>query len=80
VNPTAGLDVGAKEFIYKTLLDERVIGRAILLISADLDEIMELSDWIGVMYAGEISQIFPAGEVDIDELGFMMAGGKQERI
>ena len=76
VNPTAGLDVGAKEFIYKTLLDERDKGRAILLISADLDEIFELSDRIAVIFAGEISRIIPANEVNVEELGFMMAGGK----
>jgi general nucleoside transport system ATP-binding protein len=76
VNPTAGLDVGAKEFIYKTLLDERDKGRAILLISADLDEIIELSDRIAVIFSGEISRIMPASEVKVAEIGFMMAGGK----
>ncbi|OGO31452.1 MAG: hypothetical protein A2136_10215 [Chloroflexi bacterium RBG_16_54_11] len=77
VNPTAGLDVGAKEFIYKTLLGERTKGRAILLISADLDEIMELSDRIAVIYAGEISESIPVNEVNLEEIGYMMAGGKQ---
>ncbi|MGD0613165.1 MAG: ABC transporter ATP-binding protein [Anaerolineales bacterium] len=79
VNPTAGLDVGAKEFVYKTLLEERNKGRAILLISADLDEVIELSDRIAVIYAGGISRIISADKVDLEELGFMMAGGKQKK-
>lgn len=77
VNPTAGLDVGAKEFIHRRLIEERDKGRAVLLISADLDEILDLSDRIAVMYAGRIVGIVRSEEADIEVLGLMMAGASQ---
>jgi ABC-type uncharacterized transport system ATPase subunit len=73
-NPTAGLDVGAKEFIHNRLIEERDKGRAILLISADLDEILDLSDRIAVMYAGRIVDTIQSEEAEIEKLGLMMAG------
>ena len=72
-DPTRGLDVAATEFIRKKLLEER--GRtAVLLISEDLEEIMELSDRIAVLYEGEIMGIVPAEKANIEEIGLMMAG------
>lgn len=75
VQPTRGLDVGAIEFVHKALLEQRDKGRAILLISLELDEILDLSDRINVLYNGKI-----AGELDPqltneNEIGFLMAGG-----
>lgn len=74
VNPTAGLDVGAREAIHKRLVEERDKGRAILLISADLDEIMDLSDRIAVMYMGTIVGVVNGDEACVETLGLMMAG------
>jgi len=72
-DPTRGLDIAATEFIRKKLLEER--GRtAVLLISEDLEEIMELSDRIAVLYEGEIMGIVPAEKANIEEIGLMMAG------
>jgi ABC-type uncharacterized transport system ATPase subunit len=76
-NPTAGLDVGAKEFIHNRLIEERDKGRAILLISADLDEILDLSDRIAVMYAGRIVDTVQSEEAEIEKLSLMMAGAYQ---
>jgi simple sugar transport system ATP-binding protein len=72
--PTRGVDVGATEYIRQRMLDERSRGAAILLISADLDEILALSDRIGVMYEGRLMAIIPAEEAMVDELGLLMAG------
>lgn len=75
MQPTRGLDVGATEFIYKRLLEQRCKGTAILLISTELNEVLALSDRIGVIYEGEIVDIIPAEEALVDEIGLMMAGG-----
>jgi simple sugar transport system ATP-binding protein len=72
--PTRGVDVGATEYIRQRMLDERSRGAAILLISADLDEILALSDRIAVMYEGRLMAIMPAEEAIADELGLLMAG------
>lgn len=75
VQPTRGLDVGAIENIHKMILEERDKGRAILLISLELDEVMTLSDRILVIFEGKIvKELFPA-KTTIKELGFYMAGG-----
>ena len=73
VHPTRGLDVGATEFVQRTLLKQRDDGLAILLISEDLDELLALSDRIAVMYGGQIRAIVNAAEADIAEIGLMMA-------
>jgi simple sugar transport system ATP-binding protein len=75
--PTRGLDVGATEYIRSAVLEQRSLGRAILLISEDLDEILSLSDRIAVMYEGEIVGIVPADGANIEEIGLMMAGSKR---
>lgn len=73
--PTRGLDVGAIEYIHKRLIQERDKGRTILLFSLELDEILNVSDRIAVMYEGEIVGIVNADETNENELGLMMAGG-----
>jgi simple sugar transport system ATP-binding protein len=72
--PTAGLDVGATEFISKKILEERERQVAILLISEDLGRIMTLSDRIAVIYEGKIVGIVPAADAKISEIGRMMTG------
>jgi ABC-type uncharacterized transport system ATPase subunit len=75
--PTRGLDVGAIEYVHKRLLEERERGAAILLISTELDEIFALSDRIAVLCRGKIMGIVPNHEVDIGQIGLMMAGTLQ---
>lgn len=78
VQPTRGLDVGAIEYIHKQLVKQRDAGAAILLVSLELDEVMNLSDRILVMYEGEIVANLKPKEVTIQELGLYMAGSKKE--
>lgn len=75
VQPTRGLDVGAIEYVHKTLVRERDKGRAILLISLELDEVMNVADTIGVIYDGQIVDTFEQGSVDENTIGLLMAGG-----
>ena len=77
VQPTRGLDVGAIEYIHKELVAERDRGKAVLLVSLELDEVMSLSDRILVMYEGEIVGELVPKETDIKELGLYMAGAKR---
>ena len=77
VQPTRGLDVGAIEYIHKELVAERDRGKAVLLVSLELDEVMSLSDRILVMYEGEIVGELDPKETDIKELGLYMAGAKR---
>lgn len=78
--PTRGLDVGAAEYIHERLLQERANGCAILLISEDLDEIMNLSDRIMVLYEGEIMGFVNRGELPKEEIGLMMTGTRKEAL
>ena len=78
VQPTRGLDVGAIEYVHKTLIRERDKGKAVLLISFELDEIMNISDTIGVIYNGAIVETFNQGEVDENTIGLLMAGGVKD--
>ena len=75
IQPTRGLDVGAIENVHKMLINERDKGVAVLLISFELDEVMNVSDRIAVIYDGHIQQIFEQGTVDNRTLGRVMAGG-----
>lgn len=75
--PTRGLDVGAIEFIHKRLIEQRDKGKAVLLISFELDEILNVSDRIAVIYEGEIVAIVNPRETTEQELGLMMAGSKR---
>ena len=78
--PTRGIDVGANEFIWKKIIELRDAGRAVILVSADLNEILELSDSILVMHKGEIAGYFEdAAEVDEKELGLYMLGIKKQK-
>jgi len=74
VQPTRGLDLGSINYVHKTLLKEKKEGKAILLISTELSEIMTLSDWIGVMYRGELLKIIQRKDAKVDEIGLLMAG------
>jgi general nucleoside transport system ATP-binding protein len=73
--PTRGVDVGATEFIYRQLVEAKRHGAAVLLVSSDLDEIMSLSDRIGVMFKGRIIREFSRGSTSKEEVGFFMMGG-----
>ena len=76
VQPTRGLDVGAIEYIHKQLVAQRDAGKAVLLVSLELDEIMSVPDRILVMYEGEIVGEFDPKKVTVEELGLYMAGAK----
>lgn len=76
--PTRGVDIGAIEYIHHKLGDFRDRGKAILLVSAELDEIMSLSDRILVMYEGEIVAEFQRGEADEHQIGLYMMGAKRQ--
>jgi simple sugar transport system ATP-binding protein len=77
-HPTYGLDVGATEQVREVLLRQRERGAAILLISEDLDEILQLSDRILVMYEGRCMGIVSAEEAELEALGLMMAGSHRQ--
>ena len=75
--PTRGLDIGAIEFVHRRLVEERDEGRAILLVSLELDEILSLSDRILVLYEGRfVAEYGP--DVSDEELGIAMTGGSRE--
>jgi simple sugar transport system ATP-binding protein len=75
--PTRGLDVGSIEFIHHRIVGARERGAAVLLISAELDEIMSLSDRIAVMYKGQVLDVMPAEGASREKLGLLMAGVKE---
>jgi general nucleoside transport system ATP-binding protein len=77
--PTRGLDVGAIEFIHKRLIEQRDNGKAVLLLSFELEEIMNVSDRIAVIYEGQIIDIVNPKETTEQELGLLMAGSKQKK-
>ena len=75
--PTRGLDVGAIEYVHKYLVEQRNRGKAVLLISFELDEVMALSDRIAVIYEGKILKIMNRDETDEKKIGLLMAGGAE---
>jgi len=75
--PTRGIDVGSIEFIHQRLIQARDAGKAVLLVSADLEEILSISDRIAVMYEGEIVGILDPEEATEERLGLMMTGGER---
>ncbi len=80
VQPTRGLDVGAIEYIHSQLVAQRDKGKAVLLVSLELDEVMNVSDRILVMYEGEIvGQLYPE-KTTVEELGLYMAGAKKDTV
>jgi simple sugar transport system ATP-binding protein len=78
VQPTRGLDVGAIEYIHKQLVAQRDAGRAVLLVSLELEEVMSVPDRILVMYEGEIVGELDPKKTTVEELGLYMAGAKRE--
>ena len=80
VQPTRGLDVGAIEYIHKQLVAQRDKGKAVLLISLELDEVMDVSDRILVMYEGELVGQLDPKQITVEELGLYMAGAKKEEV
>ena len=76
--PTRGLDVGAIEFVHSSLVKQRDEGNAVLLVSLELDEVMNVSDRIAVIYEGKIVGIVDGKDADENTLGFMMAGGAED--
>ena len=80
VQPTRGLDVGAIEYIHKQLVAQRDKGKAVLLVSLELDEVMDVSDRILVMYEGEIVGELDPKKVTVEELGLYMAGAKRDEV
>jgi len=77
VQPTRGLDVGSIEYIHKRLVEQRDKGKAVLLVSLELDEILDLSDRIAVVCRGELVGLVDASATDENEMGLMMAGVKK---
>ena len=73
--PTRGLDVGAIEYIHKRLIEERDNGKAVLVVSFELDEILNVSDRIAVIHDGKIQGIVSPETTNKQELGVLMAGG-----
>lgn len=80
VQPTRGLDVGAIEYIHKQIVAQRDAGKGVLLVSLELDEVMNVSDRILVMYEGEIVGEFDPKTVTVEELGLYMAGSKRKEV
>ncbi len=78
--PTRGIDVGSIEFIHQQIVTQRDAGAAVLLVSAELDEIAALSDRIAVMYKGQMVATLPAGSVTREQLGLLMAGAHAEDV
>jgi general nucleoside transport system ATP-binding protein len=76
--PCRGLDVGVIEYVHGLLLEKRMQGVAVLLISEDLDEIFTLADRIAVIYHGQIVGLYPAQDITIDQIGLAMAGEKDQ--
>lgn len=74
-DPTRGIDIGSTEFIWKQIVDSAANGKTVLLISHDLNEILTLSDRIGVIFGGRIVKILDAASTDEQELGYLMTGG-----
>jgi len=72
--PTRGLDVGSIEYIHKRIVEKRDEGTGVLLVSPELDEIMELADRIAVMYRGKIVAVVPGSEATKEQIGLLMAG------
>jgi ABC-type uncharacterized transport system ATPase subunit len=79
MQPTRGLDIGATEFVHQRLLREKEAGAAVLLISADLDEVLMVADRVLVLYEGQIMGEFIPGELANSEIGLLMGGAKQEK-
>jgi len=80
MQPTRGLDVGAVEYILTQLILQRDSGKAVLLVSFELEEVMNVSDRILVMYEGELVGEFNPQETSVEELGLYMAGARRNQM
>lgn len=78
--PTRGLDVGAIEYIHRRLVEERDKGKAVILMSFEMEEVLNLSDSIAVMYEGEVVGVVQADQTNENELGLMMAGSTRKKV
>ena len=78
VQPTRGLDVGAIEYIHKQIVEQRNRGKAVLLVSLEMDEVLDVSDRILVMYEGEIVGELNPKTTTPEEMGLYMAGAKRQ--
>ena len=76
--PTRGVDIGAIEFIHEKILQKRAEGCAILLVSADLDELFRLSDRLVTLYEGRLTGQFVNGTISKQEIGYYMTGDRRE--
>ncbi|SMG37304.1 ABC transporter ATP-binding protein [Dethiosulfovibrio salsuginis] len=74
VQPIRGLDLGAADYVHSVLMEERSKGKAILLISTELSEVLTLSDRVGVIYGGRILDVLDRSDMDVDRIGLLMAG------
>ena len=79
VQPTRGLDVGAIEYIHKKIIAQRDAGKAVLLVSLELEEVMNLPDRILVMYEGQIVGELDPKKTNVNELGLYMSGAKSDK-
>lgn len=80
VQPTRGVDIGAIESIHRQLIEQRDAGKAVLLVSLELDEVMDVPDRILVMYEGRLVGEFKPDEVTVEELGLYMTGAKKQEV
>ncbi|MDP2232506.1 MAG: hypothetical protein Q8K89_02640, partial [Actinomycetota bacterium] len=78
--PTRGLDVGAIEFVHQQILKERQAGKAVLLVSLELEEVLSLADRILVMFEGRIVREFAVADADAETLGYYMTGGGGSKL
>ena len=78
--PTRGVDIGAIEFIHQRILEKRAEGAAILLCSADLDEVLRLSDRVITVYEGQITGEFDRDHLNKEEIGYYMTGTREEKV
>jgi simple sugar transport system ATP-binding protein len=79
-HPTRGLDVGATEYVLRSMLELRAQGAAVLYISGELEEILAISDRIAVMFEGEIRDIVAGRDADVERIGLLMAGSSRGRL
>ena len=78
--PTRGVDVGSIEFIHRQLVDQRDAGVAVLLVSAELDEVLSLADRVAVIYEGRIQAVMPVAEATRERIGLLMAGADPDQV
>ena len=78
VHPTRGLDIGATSFVHEAMIAARDRGCAILMISADFDEVLKMSDRIAVMFEGRVMGVYPGGNAPVEKISLAMAGKEEQ--